>query len=157
MIDKLAAFPELVKLIPREDRADPSALRQWLILASEFDPKGAQRPAYAEAHAALTAASAERDLSDQIARLYHDPKIRAEFGAERVEAAWRDPETAREELLALSAAGKLSKAGSAALDGLYAVRQYAIEQGTPLPEPAAAPLPSNPDDEIKALLAKPAL
>ena len=64
-------FNKLRALIPPEDHDDARKLLSWFITAASFDPKGADTPAYREAHAALHGLVAAQDLGNRAARLYH--------------------------------------------------------------------------------------
>ena len=144
--------------VPAGYRDNPAVIAKLLAVAAEADPSFAQSPAYHAAHAAATELGAERTLRDRMAAAYWNPEIRARFGEARVEAAWRDPETALVELRNLSVAGGLSPALNTALDTLYEVRQYATENNLSMgAAPAAAPIPTDPataDAERAALVQK---
>src|SRR6202043_378965 len=130
--------------VPREYRDNPAVIRSFLTTAANGDPSFADDPAYHAAHASLAELQGARDLRDEVARLYHDPKIRAEFGEARVEAALRDPATAYRDLIQRSATGGLSASLDRALDVLGEVRQFASEHGIAEPAPAEVPIPAAP-------------
>jgi hypothetical protein len=147
----------LMALIPSEDRGDPRALALWLSTAASFDPRGASSQAYKDVFSAVQAWGEARDLNDRVSRAYHNPKLRAEIGVERIEAAMRDPETAYAELIERSAAGGLSPALDEALNMLGEVRQFVTERGGEMPPPAVAPIPTDAvgrETEIQRLIAK---
>jgi hypothetical protein len=136
-------FDELRKIIPRADHNDPRALSGWLTAAALEDPAGARRPGFLAADAALQELNSALDLQSRIATVFHDPKLRAEVGVERIEAALRDPEGAYAELIQKSAAGKLSPQLNEALNVLGEAREFARENGA---EWTAAPPPPIPSD-----------
>jgi hypothetical protein len=147
----------LLSDLPPAYADNPAALRALLTAAAEQDPKFSDSAAYHAAHSALAELQQTRDLRDEVARLYHDPKIRAEFGDARVEAAWRDPAAAYHELIQQSAAGGLSPELDRALDVIGEVRQFASEHGIAEPVPAEVPLPTNAgkaEGELAALRTK---
>jgi len=154
-------FNKLRALIPPEDHDDARKLLSWFITAASFDPKGADTPAYREAHAALHGLVAAQDLGNRAARLYHDPKIRAEFGDAAVEAFWRNPDTAYEMLIERGSTGKLPPHLSEALSVIGEVRSFSAEQG--IAEPAASsqqerlPVGAAAESEWKSLIAKSAV
>ncbi|HYU13851.1 MAG TPA: hypothetical protein VEK82_14835 [Stellaceae bacterium] len=145
--------------LPPEYRDNPAVIRHLMTVAANASPEFARSPAYHAAAAATSDLGRERDFRDRVARAYYDPKIRAKFGAARVEAAWADPEAALAELRSMSVAGGLSPALNEALDVIYEARQFATETGGTLsgPPPAVAPIPSDPataDAERAALVEK---
>lgn len=142
--------------VPAALRDNPSVIRSLLVYAAGLDPALGESPVYAQAHSLLIAAGQERELADRISKLYWDPKIRARFGQERVEQAWNDPNTALEELKAMSVAGTLPAGLDQALDTLYQVREYARENNIAQPVAAETPLPTGAaaDAERKALISK---
>ena len=135
-------FDELRALIPKEDQNDPKALAQWLTFAAEADPKGARRPGFHAAHAALHELNSAHDLQDRIGAIYWDPKLRAEVGEERIEAALRDPAGAYAELLERSVSGRLSPQLREAFKVLGEVRQFVTDNGGEWTS-APAPLPTD--------------
>jgi hypothetical protein len=143
--------------IPREYRDDAKVVRSFLTGVAEVWPEFADSAAYHSAHSALAELQQTRDLRDTVARLYHDPKLRAQVGEARVEAAFRDPATAYRELIQQSAAGRLSPELDRALDVIGEVRQFASEHGIAEPAPAEVPLPTNAgkaESELAALRSK---
>jgi hypothetical protein len=161
MIDKLEAaakralahrdLQDIIRVVPAAERDNPAALRSWLTIAAGIDRS--REPAINAALEALQPVEHARNLRDQAARLYHDPALRARYGADKVEAAWADPETARELLLRESAAGRLPQEGHDALTALYEVRELAAEHGAPLPAVAEVPIPSGVDGQEQERLA----
>jgi hypothetical protein len=147
----------IVAHVPREYRDNPKVIRSFLVTAAEGWAEFADSAAYHSAHSALAELQQVRDLRDQIAAVYWDPKIRAEFGEARVEAAFRDPETAYHELIQQSVAGRLSPELDRALNVIGEVRQFASEHGIAEPAPAEVPIPGDAgkaEAEIKALRGK---
>src|SRR6202043_319552 len=143
--------------VPREYRDNPAVIRSFLTTAANGDPSFADDPAYHAAHASLAELQGARDLRDEVARLYHDPKIRAEFGEARVEAAFRDPATAYRELIQRSATGGLSPSLDRALDVIGEVRQFQSEHGIAEAPRTEAPIPGDvgkAEAEIKSLVGK---
>jgi hypothetical protein len=143
--------------VPREYRDNPAVIRSFLVTAAEGWQEFADSAVYHSAHSALAELQQTRDLRDQVAAIYWDPKIRAEFGEARVEAAFRDPATAYHELIQQSAAGGLSPHLDKALDVIGEVRQFASEHGIAEPVPAEVPLPNDvgkAEAEIKSLVGK---
>src|SRR3954465_14761042 len=106
MIDKLqqraaAAMAKsswLFRDLPEGYPGNPAALKALLGAAGDQDNKFGDSAAYREAHAALTDWEGAVALQNKISEAYWSPELRARFGAERVEAAFRDPETAKIEL-----------------------------------------------------------
>ena len=145
--------------LPARLADDPRVLKHLLVSWGDGNPVATDSPAYQRAFAAVDEVQNARELRDRIATIYHDPKLRAEIGVERLEQAWRDPETAYAELIKRSATGRLSPSLDAALNALGEVREFAAASGAPIsPQaPAANPLPSAPsavEAEIKELLHK---
>ena len=143
--------------IPREYRDDAKVVRSFLTGVAEVWPEFADSAPYASAHSALHELEQARGLRDEVARLYHDPKIRAEFGEARVEAAFRDPATAYRELIQRSATGGLSPSLDRALDVIGEVRQFQSEHGIAEAPRTEAPIPGDvgkAEAEIKALRGK---
>ena len=128
--------------LPRGYHGNPALLRQLLMRVVEGHPL-ANSEAYRRAHAALSEVQGARDLQSRIAALYHSPALRAEFGAERIEAAFKTPAVAREELRALSVSGKLSKEADQALNLIYETQEYSRQYGIPEAAPAVVPIPSD--------------
>src|SRR5437773_4465629 len=167
-IDKLEArakqalgnrmFTELRKLIPHEDYNSPRALLGWLQMAASVDPRGAIRPGYLEAHSAVSELVAANDLRDKISRLYHDPKIVAEFGDKR--DFWlRHPEALYEALIDSDGPGKALDTKLAYELTLVAreAADFSAEHGVAEPAIAQKPLPTSESGraaEWKRLIAK---
>jgi hypothetical protein len=133
----------VVAHVPKPYQDNPAVIRSFLVTAAEGWPEFADSAAYHSAHSALAELQQTRDLRDEVARLYHDPKIRAEFGDARVEAAFKNPAVAREELRALSVSGKLSKEADQALNLIYETQEYSRQYGIPEAAPAVVPIPSD--------------
>jgi hypothetical protein len=119
-------------------------MRSWLAVAAGID--GLDGDAFRQAHHAVVEWNDAVSLADDIARAYHDPKLRARYGADAVERAWSDPQTARELLLKESGAGRLPPEADGALRLIYEAQQFAAESGAKLPAPAAKPLPTAADE-----------
>jgi hypothetical protein len=150
-------FRQLLALVPAAERNDARSLLRWLSAAAEFDRSGAESDEYNEAYTSLHRLAAAQDVYDKAVRLYHDPKIRAAYGDDKVNAAWDNPAVAKELLLKESAAGRLPSEADAALATIYEIEEMGREAGVELPAPTATPLPSSADGvqrEIDELLAK---
>jgi hypothetical protein len=153
MIDKLRTtakqalehpmFRDLFTHIPKAEQNDPQAMKAWLRAAAEIDPKGSDRAPYKSAYAALDNWVQAEDFSSRVAALANSPALRAEFGAERIEAALKDPAAAREELRALSATGKLSKQADRALGLLYEAQEFSRQYDIPESPRVETPMPVN--------------
>jgi hypothetical protein len=142
--------------LPAGYRDNPKALRELLIGVVEGH-RLASSSAYKEAHAALSELQDARDLQHRIATAYHDPKLRAEFGEARIDAALRDPAAAYAELLDLSAKGKLSAAAVRAFDTLAEAREYSRAAGQEWSAPQQEQIPTDNtkrETEIATLLSK---
>jgi type VI protein secretion system component VasK len=133
----------LVSDLPAGYADNPAALRALLVAAGQQDPKFSDSAAYHAAHSALAELQQTRDLRDTVARLYHDPKLRAQVGDDKVEAAWRNPEMARQFLIQRSVTTGLSPELDLALNVIGEARQFASEQGIAEPAPAAVPIPTD--------------
>jgi hypothetical protein len=118
--------------IPREHANNIGVIRHLLGYAATLDPKVRDSAAYAQCLTAMSEIDRERTLARQISEAWHDPKLRAEVGEARMEAALRDPETAYQELIGRSATGRLPAHLDAALKALAETRQYASDMGIPL-------------------------
>lgn len=130
--DKALKHPRLAALmsvIPTIDRVNPKALREWLIVAADADPKGAQSKEFQAAYQSVTDWAQASTLSDRASAIFFDPKLITEFGADRVRAAWANPAVAYEELVQMSAAGKLSAQAAEALAVLSEAREMAAASG----------------------------
>ena len=68
-------FRQLAAIIPKEDWNNPKLLLSWFVTAADFDRRGADTPAFREAHAALHELITVEGLRDRAAALYHDPRI----------------------------------------------------------------------------------
>jgi hypothetical protein len=135
----------VMKYIPKQYRDNPAVIASFLTTAANADPSFADDPAYHAAHASLVELRETRDLRDQVAALYWDPKIRAEYGDEAVERAWKNPSVAYEMLLKRSASSAegLPRHLDEALNILSEVREFGRANGIAEPAVAEAPIPSD--------------
>lgn len=168
MIDELAArarralghkqLRHLMALVPAEDRANPRALVEWLTTAAAHDPNGARGEGYKQAYAAVHKWREAQAIADKVARLYHDPRIRAAAG-DKLDWYWEHPTEAIKALhdLADSNPGLLGeRLLDDALDAAYAAREFATGNGVQEPS-AEKPIPTDPtgrETEISQLLDK---
>jgi hypothetical protein len=141
---KALASPELRWVdacIPKQHANNIGVIRHLLGYAATLDPKVRDSAAYAQCLTAMSEIDRERTLARQISEAWHDPKLRAEVGEARMEAALRDPETAYQELVGRSATGRLPPHLDAALKALGEARHYATDMGIPLaPGAPSAPV-----------------
>jgi hypothetical protein len=145
------------RLIPRQYADNPVVIRKLLATAALGLPSLNDNPRFTECVAALGEIERAQSLQNQIAAVYHDPRLRAEVGSARLEEAWRHPEAAYAELVARSAKGRLPPHLDAALDVLGSARQWGAENNIPMTghAPAAAvPAGEGLDREYDALIAK---
>jgi hypothetical protein len=170
MIDKIEArarealrhphLREVIAVATPAERDDPVALRRLLAMAAEVAKEvghpAADGRAIDDALESLAPVERARGLRDQVARVYHDPKLRAEAAAAGFdfEHLANHPDEA---YALLVARGRLSAEADQALSVIAEVRQFASESGQALPAAAEVPIPSGADgqeQEIQALLAK---
>src|SRR4051794_7770117 len=80
----------LMSAIPGKDLANPHEVMMWLRAAVSLEPAVLDDGAFMAAHAAVSKWVAGADLQRRISDVYWNPKLRAEIGEARLEAAWRD-------------------------------------------------------------------
>ena len=142
-------FAELKKLVPAADWDDPRQALVWLKLAAAEDPRGAQRPGYLEAHAALTELNSALDLQSRLAQLCADPHVLAATADRGLDFYIQHPEVAYRTLVELSATDPdfLGRGGiDRALQVVREAADWNAEHGV-VERPVSEPIPT---DGVKA-------
>ncbi|MGH7095608.1 MAG: hypothetical protein ACREFB_19010 [Stellaceae bacterium] len=154
---------DLWAVIPEADRRNPLRIASWLSSAASAEPRLADFAPFREAVRAVDAWRSGADLADQASRLYHDPKIRAEFSESELEWAWRNPSAAYQRLISEGAKGGIEDGARVhqILTVIAGARALAEENGIAFgggAAPAATSIPNDPaqaDREYKALVSRP--
>jgi hypothetical protein len=150
----------VIAAMPANLRNDAAALRVWLSdaaqVAGELGHPLARSGAVDDALEALAPVERARGLRDEVSRLYHDPRLRAEAAAAGLdfEHLADHPDEAYQVLVAR---GRLSAEADQALSVIAEVRQFAVGTGATLPAAAEPALPSSADGvdaEYRSLIEK---
>src|ERR1051326_5003695 len=73
----------IMREVPARYRDNPAVIGKLMAAAAAGNPRLADTEAFQQAHAAVGEFGRVSDLADRVARLYHDPRIAAEFGDQR--------------------------------------------------------------------------
>jgi hypothetical protein len=163
-LEKLAAaalkHPDMswiMKHVPARYRDNAAVIRELLVAAATADPGLADNEAFATAHANLTQVTEARDLRDQVARLYHDPEIRAAAG-DKLDWYFAHPRDAYAALLDASASGSIKQVAYDAMVAAQGAIDFETEHGGgSAPSTPPVTIPSDPgkaEAEYKALIEK---
>jgi hypothetical protein len=165
-LEKLAAaalkHPDMswiMKHVPARYRDDSRVISELLVAAATADPGLADNEAFATAHASLSQVSEARDLRDKVARLYHDPEIRAAAGDKLdyyfSSAGVRDGYAA---LLDASASGSIKQVAYDAMVAAQGAIDFESEHGggsaSSTPPPALPSDPGKAEAEYRRLIEK---
>ena len=148
--------------LPSRYKDEPSVLLSIMSAVSGSDPALIDRPAWREAHSAVLAWNEAHGLAQKVSRLYHDPRLRAEFGADRIEYFYKHPDEAYAALITAGAEGGIKDRDAAheALEAIGHVRAFsethglAYDGGTPTALPSLPPTAAGQDAAYRELIQK---
>jgi hypothetical protein len=163
-LEKLAAaalrHPDLrwiMKEVPARYADNGRVIASLLVAAATADPRFADNEAFATAYASLSQVNEARDLRDQVARLYHDPEIRAAAG-DKLDWYFAHPRDAYAALLDASASGSIKQVAHDAMVAAQGAIDFESEHGggsaPSTPPPALPSDPGKAEAEYKALIEK---
>jgi hypothetical protein len=163
-LEKMAAaalrHPDLAwitKHIPARYRDNAAVIRELFTAAATADPGLADSEAFNMAYANLGQVSEARGLRDQVARLYHDPEIRAAAG-DKLDWYFAHPRDAYAALLDASASGSIKQVAHDAMVAAQGAIDFESEHGggsaPSTPPPALPSDPGKAEAEYRALIEK---
>jgi hypothetical protein len=118
----------ITKHIPARYRDNAAVIRELFTAAATADPGLADSEAFNMAYANLGQVSEARGLRDQVARLYHDPEIRAAAG-DKLDWYFQHPRDAYAALLDASASGAIKQVAYDAMVAAQGAIDFEAEHG----------------------------
>jgi hypothetical protein len=163
-LEKLAAaalkHPDLawiMKHVPARYADNGRVIRELFTAAATADPGLADSEAFSMAYANLAQVSEARDLRDSVARLYHEPEIRAAAG-DKLDWYFAHPRDAYAALLDASASGSIKQVAYDAMVAAQGAIDFEAEHGDgsapSTPPPALPSDPGKAEAEYRKLIEK---